>query len=500
MSKEGGGRGEALPGEIVVNTKRIIKKPKKLIDEIYAEMRATTPKFDRSSSPRGNKSFGSPPSFDDATPSSASMLEDSQNQKIKLVPECNNDKCDIQSHSKCRSTNYLEPFVAISCCYKTFDFDTCAEIFKRINDAATAEPIKTVKFDYIHPLYGIISFSNATRAMSHYKNFESSHINKTDSNKFLKEFEKSLVIKYEKIPKIKTCYIGYIPKDLLLNDAHNEKHQVFSDVFFLLDNKEFFGVSCKAEMKCPLSNWWVDSYLWHCKLNTEYNGFLQKIKERKQQHDEERYKIDEKYKATMRSQWNDEDRQVNSSKSSRITAKALSKASSNSTAKARSNSSSKSSAKSRSSGSGSDSSRTSVSTREPIFRHGSIMDYIQTIFKEKQTEIAGHLVSDVFAQTMHYDVFLAVAGKTPKCLVLTDYMPLIRNVEMDFSIGKATSGKHSKFIFGMNVSFPRMNEIFKFHVEIRRSGSYNDYRIHIILDKIVSKDLLNNKTKRSLSL
>jgi hypothetical protein len=233
---------------------------------------------------------------------------------------------------------------------------------------------------------------------------------------------------------------------------------------------------------------------------------LQKIKERKQQYDDEKYKIDKKYKAELRLQWNNEDKPINSSKSSRTTARVRSNSSANSTAKASSssksssNSSSKSTAKSRSSGSGSDSSITSVSTREPIFRHGSIMDYIQTIFKEKQTEIAGHLVSDVFAQTMHYDVFLAVAGKNPKCLVLTDYMPLIRNVEMDFSIGKATSGKHSKFIFGMNVSFPRMNEIFKFHVEIRRSGSYNDYRIHIILDKIVSKDLLINKTKRSLSL
>jgi hypothetical protein len=493
MSDSGGGGGAALSGEIVVNTKRIIKKPKKLIEEIYAEMRATTPKFDRSSSPRGNKSFGSPPSFDDATPSSASMLEDSHNHKIKLVPECNNDECDVKSGGKCRSTNYLEPLVAISCCYKKFDFDDCAEIFESINDAATAKTDKTVKFDYIHPgKTGIISFSNATRAMSHYKNFESSHINKTDGNKFLKEFEKSLVMKYGKIPTIAKCYIGYIPKDLLLNDAHNEKHQVFSDVFFSLENEEFFGVSCKAEMKCPLSNWWVDSYLWHCKLNTERDGFLRKIKERKQQYDDER--IDKNYKAKLRLQWNNEDKPINSSKSSRTTARVRSNSSNNSTAKA------SSSSKSRSSGSGSDSSRTSVSTREPIFRHGSIMDYIQTIFKEKQTEIAGHLVSDVFAQTMHYDVFLAVAGKTPKCLVLTDYMPLIRNVEIDFSISKATSGKHSKFIFGMNVSFPRMNEIFKFHVEIRRSGSYNDYRIHIILDKIVSKDLLINKTKRSLSL
>lgn len=504
MSDLGGGRnrGEALPGEIVVNTKRIIKKPKKLIEEIYAEMRATTPKFDRSSSPRGNKSFGSPPSFDDATPSSASMLEDSHNHKIKLVPECNNDECDVKSGGKCRSTSYLEPIVAISCCYKKFDFDDCAKIFESINDAATAKTDKTVKFDYIHPgKTGIISFSNATRAMSHYKNFLSSRVNPSDGNKFLKEFEKSLGMKYGKIPTIAKCYIGYIPKDLLLNDAHNEKHQVFSDVFFSLDNTEFFGVSCKAEMKCPLSNWWVDSYLWHCKLNTEYNRFLQKITKRKEQYDEEKYKIDKEYKAELRLQWNNEDKPINSSKSSaNSTAKARSNSTAKSSSKSSSNSSSKSTAKSRSSGSGSDSSRTSVSTREPIFRHGSIMDYIQTIFKEKQTEIAGHLVSDVFAQTMHYDVFLAVAGKTPKCLVLTDYMPLIRNVEMDFSISKATTGKHSKFIFGMNVSFPRMNEIFKFHVEIRRSGRYDDYRIHIILDKIVSKDLLINKTKRSLSL
>jgi hypothetical protein len=524
MSDSGGGGGAALSGEIVVNFISRRSERIRAIEQAKAEAKAKlveeqsakSSKKDRSSSPRSNMNFDSPPSFNYKTPSDAIIPK--FNQKIKLVPECKNNECDAQSSSKCRSTNYLEPLVAISCCYDIFGFDECAEIFKSINDAATAKTDKTVKFDYEHSDYpGVtISFSNATRAMNHYKNFLSSRINKSDNTNFLKEFEKSLKTKYKKVPTIKTCYIGYIPKIMLIDDADNSKHQVFSDVFFLMNDKDFFGVSCKAEIKCPLSNWWVDSYLWHCNLKTEYRGFVEKIKEREQQYDEERYKIDEKYKATMRSQWNDEDRHVNSSKSLRTTAKARSKSNAPSRSNSSANSTAKASSKSKTSSSGSDSSRTSVSIREPIFKHGTVMDYIQQMFKRRGILIARELVSDVFAQTMHYDVFLAVAGKTPKCLVLTDYYPdtdanSIDGVELDFSIRKATAGKHSKFIFGINVSFINKREIFKFHVEIRRSGSYNDYRIHIILDKIVTKELPNNithraiesklnKTKRSLSL
>jgi len=360
-----------------------------------------------------------------------------KSEDLLLIPECGDGECENIAYGNCRSTNYLEPIVAISCSYQLFNVEQCIDKFREIYKDAKIKINKKSKYEYENA--GVtICFSNAQRAINHYKNLLVNIKKKTkdELDIFLKKFKKVLKNKYTGLPTIKSCYIGYVPTELLVNDPNNQKHQLFSDVYFLTIDNMCFGVSCKAQSNCPLTNWWFNNYL----LNSGIlNSGMKIVQEDFEKLIEKRISDDgEKDKKTMREKWNREDKKIR------------------------------------------------INNREPVFAEGSIMKFIQGVFKNEDygKTLAQNIVSDIFAQTSSIDMFLAVAGTHSGCLVLTDYAPNINNIELDFKINKATSGDPSKFIFGMKIEFRNSSDEFYTRVEIRRSGRPDDYRIHVVLEDI----------------
>jgi hypothetical protein len=245
---------------------------------------------------------------------------------------------------------------------------------------------------------------------------------------------------------VRSAYVGYIPREALMDDPDNEKHQKSSDVYVLKMNKELFAISCKNTYGCPLTNWWVDSYLHHCGLGIKYQYFKGCVAAREidmelWNDNEKKYELDGKparYKDVMRRKWKLEDvpnRYVGA---------------------------------------------------EPAFKEHTPMHCIQTIFKDKESclIILHNAMSDIFGQTLPYDFYLLAAGENSIYLQMNGYAPDMDSIRVTFNGPDSTSGVSAKFIFNASVDCRDIyDQIFRFifKVEIRRSGGVKDYRIHFFL-------------------
>ena len=425
---------------IEYNIKRVSKRTERYIDEIQSE--------------------------------SLSKSKSLPKKILKIVPakdeddEKKDEVCDIDDKTckpseSCHSTNYLELVLAIKVCFSPLSFDECKQIIDDINKNAQGADQKK-KYTYRNT----ICFSNAKRAVSHCTHF---YANAEDSEltEFLSWFDKEVYL--PKPSDVKTVYLGYIPEEALIGDPENEKHQKQSDVYVLSQNGDLSGISCKASKTCPLTNWWIDSYLWHCGLTHEYNVFKSCIAVRKSGIDDDLWKsnapnngpceikkkivTNARYKDCMREQWRVED----------------------------------------------EPDRTVGS--EPVFQRGTPMHCIQTIFKIENARktLMMNAISDIFGQTLSYDFFLLAAGKKPLFLKMNGYAPDMESIKVKFDGIDSWSGESAKFIFNVSVdckdNFSSAISTFVFKVEIRRSGSADDYRMHFIL-KDIKNDTASARTEK----
>ena len=390
-------------------------------------------------------------------------------KRLRLVPikekeeVCYIDEKTSKLSESCHSTNYLELVSAIIVCFSPSSFVECKKIIDDIHEKARGVDPKK-KYTYGNK----ICFSNAKRAVSHCTHFYT-NATEPEFTQFLSWFNKEVYL--PKPNDVKTVYLGYIPEEALKEDPDNEKHQKQSDVYILTTHDEISGISCKVSDTCPLTNWWIDNYLWHCKLKDWRTFFNSCITARKLQINNNLWKsnatnnrpclikkkivTNARYKDCMREQWRVED------------------------------------VPDRTEG------------QEPVFKIGTPMHCIQTIFKDENAckTIMTHAISDIFGQTLPYDFFLLAAGSEPLFLKMNGYSPNMESIKVQFDGADSWSGESAKFIFNVYVDCIENSSnklsIFEFKVEIRRSGGADDYRMHFIINYIHNH---NNHTAKKTAI
>lgn len=437
--------GDVVKGEVVTiyhKPIRLKKEIERLIDSYDTSSRRNT-KSNKSTRPKTKSN-------------TSHTFKVAKRHKLTLVPiEDEDEKCDDNVESceltgSCRSANYLELVSAINVCFKPKTYKDYLRIIEAIKQDAEPHLSKKTKYVYRNK----ICFSNAKRAYNHCRHFLEKTTEK-ELNDFLLWVDTNV-----SLPRplfVNSVYVGYIPSEALIEDPDNEKHQTSSDVYVLLENKQLIGISCKAYYNCSLTNWWIDSYLIHCRLRDAYDFFKACVATRKQETQQDKWDDDEKihqceikgklvmarYKDCMREKWRLEDLPIRTES-------------------------------------------------EPIFIEGTPMSCIQKIFKNEESclIIMRNAISDIFGQTLPYDFYLLAAGVEPLFLKMNEHAPDMDSIHVEFDGEDSTSGNSAKFIFNVSVNcknsyLSEQQSRFYFKVEIRRSGGIDDYRIHFILKNII---------------